>query len=59
MVEHIHKCISCATYTLEEVCPKCSAKTMLPRPPKFSSEDKYAKMKRELKKEELTEKGLY
>lgn len=59
MAEHIHKCISCENYTLEETCPRCGAKTMLPRPPKYSPEDKYARMKRELKKEELARKGLY
>jgi H/ACA ribonucleoprotein complex subunit 3 len=59
MVEHIHKCVSCNKYTLKESCPDCGSATILPRPPKYSSEDKYAQMKREIKKEELKKKNLY
>lgn len=59
MVEHIHKCISCAHYTLEDKCPSCGSATIMPRPPKYSPDDKYAQMKREIKKEELKKKGLY
>jgi len=59
MAEHIHKCSSCGKYTLEEKCPACGALTLIPRPPKYSPEDKYAKMKRDLKKEELKNKNLY
>ncbi|MEK6937912.1 MAG: nucleolar RNA-binding Nop10p family protein [Nanoarchaeota archaeon] len=59
MVEHIHKCPQCSRYTLEETCPVCKVATLIPRPPKFSSEDKYAKMKREMKKPEFAKKGLY
>jgi len=59
MVEHIHKCPQCSRYTLEDTCPVCKVPTFLPRPPKFSLQDKYAKMKREMKKPELAQKGLY
>ncbi len=59
MVEHIHKCPQCLRYTLEASCPVCKVATFLPRPPKFSLVDKYAKMKREMKKPELAERGLY
>ena len=59
MAEHIHKCISCAHYTFEETCSACGSATIMPRPPKYSPDDKYAAMKREIKKEELKKKGLY
>ena len=61
MAKHIYKCSSCFRYTLEDTCPSCgiNKKTVLPRPPKFSLEDKYADLQREVKKEELVKKGLY
>ena len=59
MAEHIYKCSFCNSYTLESKCPKCSKKVVLPRPPKFSLEDKYAYLIREVKKEELKKKNLY
>ena len=58
MALNIRKCISCERYTLKEECA-CRGKTILLRPPKFSLEDKYADLKRKVKKEELIEKGLY
>ena len=58
MAKHIYKCISCKKYTLSEEC-NCGGKAVLPRPPKFSLDDKYAGMIREVKKEELKKKGLY
>lgn len=59
MTKHIKKCLSDNTYTLEDKCPSCDGKTVLPRPPKFSLTDKYASLKRQVKKEELKKKGLY
>lgn len=59
MSEHIHKCFACMKYTMEKKCPRCGAATVLPKPPKFSLEDKYAGYRRESKKKELLEKGLY
>jgi H/ACA ribonucleoprotein complex subunit 3 len=43
------KCPKCLTYTLEENCPKCNTATIMPRPMKFSLEDKYAKYRRKAK----------
>ncbi len=57
MVQHIYKCLSCRNYTFEDKCPQCSGKTILPRPPKFSLTDKYAALRREMKKKALEEKG--
>ncbi len=59
MSEHIHKCLACMKYTMEKKCPLCGAGTVLPRPPKFSLEDKYAGYRRDSKKKELIQKGLY
>ncbi len=58
MALNIRKCLSCEKYTLKEECD-CGGKTILPRPPKFSLEDKYADLKRKVKKEGLIQKGLY
>ena len=58
MSKHIYKCISCGKYTIKEEC-SCGGKAMLPRPPKFSLDDKYADLKRKAKKEELIKRGLY
>ncbi|HIJ11633.1 TPA: RNA-protein complex protein Nop10 [Candidatus Woesearchaeota archaeon] len=57
-MKHIHKCTLCSTYTMKETC-SCGGKTVQPKPPKFSPEDKYGKYRRQVKKEELKEKGLY
>ncbi len=45
-------------YTLENKCPDCGSECVLPRPPKFSLDDKYAPLRREVKKKELRDKGL-
>ena len=57
MAKHIYKCISCNNYTLEESC-KCGGKAVFPRPPMFSLDDKYAGLRRKVRKEELEKKGL-
>ncbi len=49
-------CKECNTYTMEE--KHCNKKTIDPRPPKFSPEDKYAKYRREVKKQALKKEGL-
>ena len=59
MAEHIQKCVDDQKYTLEKKCPSCGKETILPRPPKFSLQDKYASLRRESKKEELRKKGLF
>ena len=58
MAEHIRKCVDDRGYTLEKNCPICGKETIFPRPPKFSLEDKYAPLRREVKKKELRDKGL-
>jgi len=59
MAEHIRKCVNDQHYTLEQNCPSCGKETILPRPPKFSLQDKYAALRRESKKEEFKEKKLF
>lgn len=54
MAEHIRKCVDDLRYTVEKKCPSCGKETILPRPPKFSLEDKYAALRREYKKQNPT-----
>ncbi|MEK6940072.1 MAG: nucleolar RNA-binding Nop10p family protein [Nanoarchaeota archaeon] len=58
MAEHIRKCAHDQHYTLEKNCPFCGKETILPKPPKFSLQDRYASLRRESKKQELKEKKL-
>jgi len=58
MAEHIRKCLNDQHYTLEKNCPRCGKETVLPKPPKFSPQDKYAALRRESKKEEFKKKDL-
>ena len=44
-------CSSCKTYTLKQICPKCSLKTLSNKPAKYSPEDKWGKWRRIFKKE--------
>ncbi|MCS7107843.1 MAG: RNA-protein complex protein Nop10 [Sulfolobales archaeon] len=39
----MRKCVKCGVYTLNEACPKCSLKTTVAHPPKFSPNDKYVR----------------
>jgi len=43
---------------MKEACPKCGAKTVPPKPAKYSPEDKYADYRRRAKEKGLKEKGL-
>tara|TARA_Y100000310_G_scaffold345524_1_gene465980 strand:+ start:6002 stop:6136 length:135 start_codon:yes stop_codon:yes gene_type:complete len=43
---------------MKQECPKCSAKTVEAKPPRFSLDDKYASYRREAKEKEREEKGL-
>jgi H/ACA ribonucleoprotein complex subunit 3 len=58
MAKHILRCTKCGTYTLKENCPKCNSTAGLPKPPKYSPEDKYASLRRQVKRTEYQEKGL-
>jgi len=56
-MKHILKCSECGKYTLKEEC--CSVKTISPKPPRFSPEDKYGEYRREEKKKVLKKEGLF
>ena len=58
MTSHIHKCIACDAYTLREVCQRCGQETIIPRPAKYSPEDKYSRFRRQVKRQELERAGL-
>ncbi len=58
-MKHIHICSGCRKYTMENVCTHCGSAAVPARPPKFSPDDKYAGLRREVKKKELEKKGLY
>jgi H/ACA ribonucleoprotein complex subunit 3 len=58
MAKHILFCSRCKKYTLNSSCPECNSKTVLPKPPKYSPEDKYGKFRREVKGDEYKEKNL-
>lgn len=58
-MKHIKYCLKCKKYTLNEICSSCNQKTILPKPIRFSPEDKYGKYRRREKKIILKEKGLF
>jgi rRNA maturation protein Nop10 len=43
---------------MSEACPKCKEKSVSPRPPKYSPDDKYAEMKRKAKDGEYKGRNL-
>lgn len=57
-MKHIKKCINCNIYTLSDTCEKCNTKTIIPKPPKYSPEDKYGDYRRQAKETERKEKDL-
>jgi H/ACA ribonucleoprotein complex subunit 3 len=46
----LRKCPDCNTYTLKIECGKCSSETRIPKPARYSPEDKYGEYRRKLKK---------
>ena len=51
-MKQLMRCNACFSYTLKNSCPKCNEKTITPKPPKYSPEDKYAKYRKIAKFEE-------
>ncbi len=47
MSHHLFKCGQCHNYTMKEQC--CGGATLIPRPPKYSPEDKYGAYRRTAK----------
>jgi len=58
MAKHIMKCSTCGQYTMDDTCKACKIRTVQPRPPKYSPEDKYSEYRRRAKKEQLKDEGL-
>ncbi|MBS3139591.1 ribosome biogenesis protein [Candidatus Woesearchaeota archaeon] len=58
MSKHIMKCSGCGNYTMNMNC-NCGRECFLPRPPKFSVEDKYGDYRRIFRRAELKQSGLY
>jgi H/ACA ribonucleoprotein complex subunit 3 len=50
MTRHILKCPKCGQYTMKDACPTCGEKAVIPRPPKYSPEDKFGDYRRKAKK---------
>jgi H/ACA ribonucleoprotein complex subunit 3 len=46
----LHKCPACGIYTMKSECYKCRTETEIPKPARFSPEDKYGHYRRKLKK---------
>ncbi|MFC1691169.1 nucleolar RNA-binding Nop10p family protein [Nanoarchaeota archaeon] len=57
-MKHILKCPVCGSYTFKDTCVKCKSKTISPRPPKYSPEDKFGAYRRKVKEDILKEEGL-
>ncbi|MFP4000635.1 MAG: RNA-protein complex protein Nop10 [Thermoplasmata archaeon] len=49
-MKKIKKCLSCEEYTLQDHCERCGKKTVDPKPPKYSPEDKYGEYRRKQKR---------
>ncbi len=46
----IKRCPSCGAYFLSERCEDCGVKTINPKPPSFSPEDRYGEYRRKQKR---------
>ncbi|MBI4143320.1 ribosome biogenesis protein [Candidatus Woesearchaeota archaeon] len=56
-MRHIYKCVKCGKYTMKETCD-CGHKTMLARPVKYSSDDKFSSYRRKAKIDDYRNRGL-
>jgi H/ACA ribonucleoprotein complex subunit 3 len=43
---------------MKEECPGCGGQTIIPRPPKYSPDDRYSKYRRMAKEDRLRKEGL-
>lgn len=51
MVRILRKCNRCNLYTIKtDKCPNCGENVHVPHPAKFSTEDKYAKLKSKMRR---------
>ncbi len=49
----IRYCTNCKAYTLGETCKKCSGKTIINAPVKYTKDETIAKYRREIKRKSL------
>ncbi|MBI5392677.1 ribosome biogenesis protein [Candidatus Woesearchaeota archaeon] len=56
-MKHILRCPICKTYTIKQLC-NCGKKAIDMKPAKYSPEDKYAKYRREIKKQQLVDNNI-
>ncbi len=49
-MKKIKWCPSCEDYLLKSECDKCGKKTVNPKPPKYSPEDRFGEYRRKQKK---------
>ncbi len=55
----LYYCQTCEKYTMEQKCTTCNKPTSIPRPPKYTPDDKYTKYRAEIKIEQRRLQGLY
>jgi len=56
-MKHIYKCLKCNKHTMREIC-NCGNKTMMAKPVRYSSEDKFSSYRRKAKIEDYKKRGL-
>lgn len=56
-MKHIYKCLKCNKHTMKEIC-NCGNKTMMAKPVRYSSEDKFSSYRRKAKIEDYKKRGL-
>ena len=57
-MKHLLKCPKCEKYTMQEMCPVDSEKTINPKPAKYNPEDRVGDYRRKAKIEILKKRGL-
>jgi len=57
-MRHILRCQACGAYTMQSRCPSCGQKALSPKPPKYSTDDKYADLRRQAKRELVAQGAL-
>ena len=56
-MKHIFKCNSCNKYTMKETC-SCGSRTLIPKPLKYTPDDRLGVYRRKAKSEEYSGRGL-
>jgi len=56
-MRHIFKCSNCNNYTMKEIC-SCGSRTLVPKPLKYSPDDRMEPYRRKAKLEGYKSRGL-